>query len=248
MSSPSYRKRNLRLLLLIAVIGLLVASCNNVPIPCLPAEKVSDIKIDTITVPKWKLDISDSVEVRMIVAKDQSGSLAPRAVFTDTIKQRVAVLPLELFLSSPVYIAWVDDEISKTLSDGQTYTTIHTFGYVSPELYPGKKLDSADFLFESKPSRPTSDDKILSKLSVFQEGVLWFPTTDSDFENYKYLGFLTIDTEESLATNASQASPVTNSEWKENFDPGIEVASRLVKLSQLDWIDISKDTGCVTPK
>lgn len=232
---------------IIVVLGILMVGCSDTPSFCLPANKLRDLKTDAISWPNWRHDIDNDIDVRMLVGRNQAGDLTPRAVFFDFAKKRVAILALEKFQVSPVYMAWVDDEIKQTLSDGQSYTTIHMLGYVQPELYSGRHLDSAFFLFQTQASRdkePISSAGFYRR-SFFQEGVLWFPVIDSDFRKHGYLGMVTVDSKESLATNSVNHFPEIAAEWMGNYDPAIDLSGRPLKLSQLDWVNIDENTVCL---
>jgi hypothetical protein len=244
MKALCHSQRNYKSLVFAFVFSFLSASCGNTVIPCLPVKAVEDLELDAIKVLDWWLKIDDDINVQMLVTGDNNDDLFVRAVFTDNAKKRVAVLSLENFLLSPVHVAWIDDEISKTLKDGQPYTTIHTIGYVWPDLYPGRNLFTANFLFTNLEQAEVNSE-LFDRAGQFEEGAFWFPATNTDLQVHKYLVILSVETEESLATNSALSGPATYSEWQEKYVPGIDIQDRILKLSQLDWIDITEDTECI---
>jgi hypothetical protein len=211
---------------------------------CLPIALTEGLQTETVEA-VWQREISDTLLARVILAQDQTDKLAPQALFIDSENDLISMTPLEDFEGTSVYVVWINDEIQQTSSAKGDYTTIHLLGYIPPELYPNKTLFTTDFFFRGTQQDMAPDNDIFYRTSAFQKGVIWFPVADFDFVSHPYLIDIVVDTEESLATEGADTTPDVYREWRRDFEPGIDISKRVLKIGQLDWVRYTDDTKCI---
>jgi hypothetical protein len=231
-----------RRLLLLSM--LILASCKNTSSLCVPLSEIRDLQSETLTVVDWKLNITEDVTARVIVGYSGQEELTPRLVLFDTLNRRVSVTTMEKFSLSPLYTIWVDNEISKQGTDGKWHTTIYTVGYLPTGLYPDKHLFTTSISFRLEEIDRNLFKTFFYRTGEFKNRVFWFPASNLDYSDFKYIFRIRVDTEESLATDSAMAQPDVFSEWAEEYEPAINVDDLIIKMSQLDWVNIDNDTEC----